>query len=223
MDGLSEDHKIETQRDIQQRMTDELMDVGMEQSIHLNFYLTSIYDHSILEAFSKVIQKLMPRLAAYENLLNILCSNCAVEKAFLFDICSKIYIATDSSPVDMQSYELCSDMIDVVVDMSLIYNYPPRRELPQSQISTTPNNNNNNNNVNEVEESLPQLGQVISGHGKANSIIHLNNGLVMIMDHVTASFALVCLMRAENFTQKRGWVTVNFNKFKESLIAVLEL
>ena len=34
---------------------------------------------------------------------------------------SKIYIATDSSPGDMQSYELCCDMIDVVIDVSCIY------------------------------------------------------------------------------------------------------
>ena len=27
----------------------------------------------------------------------------------------------DSSPVDMQTYELCSDMIDVVIDVSCIY------------------------------------------------------------------------------------------------------
>ena len=45
------------------------------------------------------------------------------EKAFLFDVVSKIYIATDSSPVDMQSYELCCDMIDVVIDVSCIYGY----------------------------------------------------------------------------------------------------
>ena len=34
---------------------------------------------------------------------------------------SKISVATDSNPVDMQSYELCSDMIDVVIDVSCIY------------------------------------------------------------------------------------------------------
>lgn len=44
-----------------------------------------------------------------------------MEKAFLIDVASKIYVATDSSPVDMQTYELCSDMIDVVVDASCIY------------------------------------------------------------------------------------------------------
>ena len=41
--------------------------------------------------------------------------------SFRFDVISKIYVATDSSPVDMQSYELCCDMIDVVIDVSCIY------------------------------------------------------------------------------------------------------
>lgn len=70
-----------------------------------------------------MIQKLIPQLPTLENLLNILCSNSGIEKAFIFDVVSKIYIATDSSPVDMQSYELCSDMIDVVIDISCIYGY----------------------------------------------------------------------------------------------------
>ncbi|XP_022091146.1 ras-related GTP-binding protein C-like isoform X1 [Acanthaster planci] len=120
VDGLSDDHKIETQRDIHQRANDDLSDAGLNY-IHLSFYLTSIYDHSIFEAFSKVVQKLIPQLPTLENLLNILISNSGIEKAFLFDVVSKIYIATDSSPVDMQSYELCCDMIDVVIDVSCIY------------------------------------------------------------------------------------------------------
>jgi hypothetical protein len=37
-----------------------------------------------------------------------------LEKAFLIDVVSKLYIASDSSPVDIQVYELCADMIDVV-------------------------------------------------------------------------------------------------------------
>ena len=70
--------------------------------IHLSFYLTSIYDHSIFVAFSKVVQKLIPQLPTLENLINLFISNSGIEKAFLFDILSKIYVATDSSPVDMQ-------------------------------------------------------------------------------------------------------------------------
>jgi len=121
VDGLSDDTKMDTQRDIHQRATDDLTEAGLEQQVHLSFYLTSIYDHSIFEAFSKVVQKLIPQLPTLENLLNIFISNSQIEKAFLFDVISKIYVATDSSPVDMQSYELCCDMIDVVIDVSCIY------------------------------------------------------------------------------------------------------
>ncbi|XP_018527316.1 ras-related GTP-binding protein D [Lates calcarifer] len=73
VDGLSDDHKIEKQRDIHKRANDDLADAGLEQ-IHLSFYLTSIYDHSIFEAFSKVVQKLIPQLPTLENLLNIFIS-----------------------------------------------------------------------------------------------------------------------------------------------------
>jgi Ras-related GTP-binding protein C/D len=36
VDGLSDDHKIETQRDIHQRATDDLVDAGLE-NLHLRF------------------------------------------------------------------------------------------------------------------------------------------------------------------------------------------
>lgn len=75
VDGLSDDYKIDIQRDIQQRVQDELSDAGYED-IQMSFYLTSIFDHSIFEAFSKVIQKLIPQLPTLENLLNIFCSVC---------------------------------------------------------------------------------------------------------------------------------------------------
>lgn len=187
VDGLSDDHKIEAQRDIQQRAQDDLEDAQLKR-IHLSFYLTSIYDHSIFEAFSKVIQKLVPQLPTLENLLDILISNCRIEKAFLIDVVSKIYVATDSSPVDMQTYELCSDMIDVVVDVSCIYGLA------------------------EGEEGL--------GYDSGSqSIIKLNNGMVLYLREVNKYLALVSLLRQENF-DKHGLIDYNFRCFKEAISEV---
>ncbi|KAI2801745.1 hypothetical protein BLOT_009562, partial [Blomia tropicalis] len=119
VDGLSDDHKIEARQEIHHRAHEDLAE--LDESVMLSFYLTSIYDRSIFEAFSKVVQKLIPQLPILENLLNIFISSSGIEKAFLFDVVSKIFIATDSSPVDMQSYELCCEMIDLVIDISCIY------------------------------------------------------------------------------------------------------
>ena len=46
-----------------------------------------------------------------------------MEKVYLFDVVSKTYLATDSSPIDMQNYAICSDMIDVYIDISCIYGW----------------------------------------------------------------------------------------------------
>lgn len=73
VDGISEDHKIDIQREIQQQVTDSLMDNDLH-NVHVRYHLTSIYDHSIFEAFSKVIQKLIPQLPTLENLLDMLVS-----------------------------------------------------------------------------------------------------------------------------------------------------
>lgn len=81
VDGLSDDHKIECQRDIHQRASDDMIEAGYE-NILLSFYLTSIYDHSIFEAFSKVVQKLIPQLPTLENLLNIFISVSAFPNNF---------------------------------------------------------------------------------------------------------------------------------------------
>lgn len=122
---LSDEAKYDCRRDIMQQVSDELRDHGLDVNDAnvppISYHLTSIYDHSVFEAFSRVVQKLIPQLPTLENLLNVLTDTCSMEKAYLFDVASKLYVGTDSSPVDMQSVELCSDMIDVVLDVSGIY------------------------------------------------------------------------------------------------------
>eukprot|EP01087_Luapelamoeba_hula_P012311 TRINITY_DN3421_c0_g1_i1.p2 TRINITY_DN3421_c0_g1~~TRINITY_DN3421_c0_g1_i1.p2 ORF type:complete len:346 (+),score=57.90 TRINITY_DN3421_c0_g1_i1:77-1114(+) len=189
VDGLSDDHKIDAQREIQQGAMDELTEAKLED-VHLSFYLTSIYDHSIFEAFSKVVQKLIPQLPVLENLLDILNTNCRLEKSFLIDVVSKIYVATDSSPVDMQTYELCSDMIDVVIDVSCIYG------------------------MKDGEEGLAY-------DDKTQSIIKLNNSMVLYLREVNRYLALVCLLRKEHF-DKHGLLNYNFQCLKQSLEEVFK-
>lgn len=123
---LSDESKYDCRRDIMTQVTDELTEAGVSpDSVHIRYHLTSIYDHSIYEALSRVVQRLIPQLPTLENLLSVLVSTCSMEKAYLFDVVSKLYISTDPGPVDMQSVELCSDMIDVVLDVSGIYGLGP--------------------------------------------------------------------------------------------------
>lgn len=66
-------------RHIQQRVIDELFDTSQEYDrMPVNFHLTSVYDHSIREAFSRVLHKLIDSLPYLEDLLNVFCSVSAV-------------------------------------------------------------------------------------------------------------------------------------------------
>lgn len=60
---------VDIKRDIQQRIGDELADVGL-LDVPIEYHMTSIFDHSIFEAFSKIIQKLIPQLHTLQDLLN---------------------------------------------------------------------------------------------------------------------------------------------------------
>ena len=122
VDSLTEDFRDDTMRDVRQRITDDLYDAGLENP-PITYYGTSIYDHSIFEAFSKVMQGLIPQLPTFEALLNTVSASCRFEKAYLFDVYSKVYIASDTTPIDMKAYELCADLIDIIVDMSEVYGW----------------------------------------------------------------------------------------------------
>ena len=168
---LSDDHKIDCQREIQLHITDELKDAGLDE-VQPTFHLTSIYDHSIFEAFSKVVQKLIPQqYNTLETMMNTLITRCNMEKSFLFDVVSKVYLATDANPVDMHSYELCSDMIDVVIDVSCIY-------------------------------GMDEEGGNLAYDSGSASVIRLNNNMVLYLREVNNYLALVCLLRAENFQKQ---------------------
>ena len=74
----------------------------------------------------------------------------------------------------MQSYELCCDMIDVVIDLSCIYGAE----------GTTDGS----------------TGEAFDA--KSSSLIKLNNNTVLYLKEVNKFLALVCILREENFTRQ---------------------
>jgi len=159
----------------------------------VSFHLTSIYDHSVFEAFSKVVQQLIPQLPTLESLLDVLVTSCRIDKAFLFDVVSKIYIATDSSPVDMRSYELCADMIDAVIDVSSIYGLADDGVTPSA--ATAP---------------------------ESNCVITLSNGTAIYLREANRSLALVCIL-SESVLAQQGLLEYNFGCFRDALFDLFRL
>ncbi|EGV65025.1 GTP-binding protein gtr2 [Yamadazyma tenuis] len=197
IDGLSEDYRLDCQRDIMQRTGDELLDLGLE-GVQVSFYLTSIFDHSIYEAFSRIVQKLINELPSLENMLDNLVEHSSIEKVFLFDINSKIYVATDSSPVDIQTYEVCAEFIDITIDLDNLY------------ISESPSNGASNGQSNGEPTCAKEV----------KSISYLNNGSILYLKQMIRGLALVASINNEDndeFNNNLTLIDYNVNLFKSSL------
>ncbi|RGP80800.1 GTP-binding gtr2 [Fusarium longipes] len=184
VDGLSDDYKLDIQRDITIRIQDELSDHGFENA-PVTFHLTSIYNHSIFEAFSKVIQKLIPRLGTLESMLTNLCRTCRFEKAYLFDVLTKIYIATDSATADMASYEICSDYIDVIIDITEVYGTWQRSDEGRRRLEGEP-------------WSTPIDKQIGCSTAESCLVLHDGNKPIMLRE-VDRYLALVAIMKEDSY------------------------
>ncbi|KAL6253226.1 GTP-binding protein gtr2 [Rhinocladiella similis] len=187
IDSLNEELRSDIYQDIVQRVNDDLSDAGYINP-NITYHLTSIYDHSIFEAFSKVIQKLVPQLNTLENLLTILVNNCGMAKAYLFDILTKIYVASDSGPIDMEVYEMCSDYIDVIVDITDIYGY----ERSHNKV----------------------LGEQMQ---EAESSVTVHDGTMIYLKEMNRYLCLVSVIKNDEARDKKGLIDYNCHIFQDAL------
>ncbi|KAK5128922.1 hypothetical protein LTR85_000255 [Meristemomyces frigidus] len=201
-DGLSEEYKYETFREVRQRVQDELSDLGHgDRSV--SYFQTSIFDHSIFEAMSKVVQKLLPQLPAMEALLNKLCSTCRIQKAYLFDSVSKIYVATDASPTFLKDYEVCSDYVDVIVDIKQIYGWHSQ-EGDGKAVSESSNQDDG-----DIGESM------VTYDRSGDTYIYARE----INDYLS----LICVMGKGSSTDKRVLIDYNVGILHDALLQVFKV
>lgn len=120
IDGLHEADRFEHHSNIQRRVHTMLYECGIKDPL-IKFYLTSIYDHSAHDAFSKIVQNQMRQLRALENMLDLVTASTQLDKIFVCDISNKIFLASDTKPIETQLSELCCDVVDVYTDISSIY------------------------------------------------------------------------------------------------------
>lgn len=199
VDGLSADFRADIFRDIQQRISEEMDDAGMEGiRASLAFHHTSIYDHSIFEAVSKVLQKLISPMhhATIEALVNSLCANCRMEKAYLFDTRFKFYVASDTHPADLGSYETCSEYLDVVRDVRALYGW---REYDEN-----------------AEERYEDF------HMESLIVMEKRGSRYMYMKGMNRFVTLVCIMGEDTPTDVQTFVEHNVSVFQGGLNQVLD-
>lgn len=189
----AEEKKIKVMADVKE-IVDE-RDIASELGIQTNFayFLTSIYDHTIYEAISKVVQKLLPQVKHIATLMDNLVNASRLDNAFLFDVLSKVYIAKDQQMDELGLYEICAELIDVLIDVTCIYGMEEGGSFKFDKDSSS---------VIKLEHPEGKEGNV-----------------VIYLREVEKCLALVCIVKESEFAQKQ-LIDYNIDKFKEGLTEI---
>ena len=194
-----DDQKFDTLNEISMNMRGMLREFGLGSDalgvdanniVRLHYNLTSIYDLTIYQALSQVVQKMLPQVQFITQLMDNLVKQSQIQKAFLFDVKTKIHIATDENPVEIQDYEICSELIDVLIDVSSIYG------------------------TNEAGEALK-----FDDKSSSSIRLHhpeSEQNVMLYLKEVDKSLALVCLIN-ENKMSKQHLINYNIDQFKVGL------
>ncbi|GAA5843349.1 hypothetical protein JCM9279_002073 [Rhodotorula babjevae] len=255
VDGMSEDYRLDTLQNLRDRLTEELFDMSpqLESNMNVFYHLTSVFDTSIYEALSKVIQKLVPEQASLERLLDLLCSQCSIDKAFLFETSSKIYIATDSAPLDNQTYVICADYLDLVGDFTQLYETPstaasPHPDLPVSRSNTlsrgtgrvggsdpsprressTAHAGPDGSRPSSVAGGAAAAGGDVqrrsSGRARLpHSKVRLGTGATIAQWSINDHLSLVALLRPHTQDQHAALIDYNVATFRQAVLAVFDV
>ncbi|KAI9501339.1 GTP-binding protein gtr2 [Coemansia spiralis] len=134
VDSLSEELKQDVHQDMQQQVWKTMRYENLN-SAYVQFFLTTIFHDDIREALSRVVQRLVPNHSSLETILNSFCSKSSLDKVFLFDVTTKIYLAMDSSPTDPQIFRFAFETLKAMDDVSqLCIEYlPPSDDGMMSQ------------------------------------------------------------------------------------------
>lgn len=127
IDALNEPQQMDLLRRVRQQVNEGVLariDNLREAGLPVNYHLTSIFDSSVFEAFSHVVQQLIiprPHVAALLDLLN---TQCKIGRSFLFDLQTRLCLCESGSPnmrAESHVYELCSEFVEIVKSIASIY------------------------------------------------------------------------------------------------------
>lgn len=189
--------------------------VVVASELPIAFHPTSLFDHSLFDALSHTLQRLLRPLPALQTLLDRFVQASAVKKAFVFDVVTKLFLATDSSPSDDTIPDLCSDMLDVVVDVSCIYGAG----------GSGSGSGSGGGAMGGAGGGRTPGGGGAGGSGGgddtfdsfSHSTIRLSDGLCLLMKSVGSFLALILVAREDAIAGKEGLIDGNVAVLRKAL------
>ena len=167
------------------------------------FFITSIYNSTLYEAFSTILQNLIPQKKNLPILINEFAKNSAIDNAYLFDIKNKFCLAFHNSTLKkVNVFDICLSMIDFALEMSNIY-----EENEDPNIDDLINNNFDD----ELDYSL-EINNYKNGITDSKSIAFVK--------YIFKNLVLISITSKEKNEKNHHLLEHNINIFKEGILRI---
>ena len=171
-----------------------------------NFFITSIYDSSLYEAFSTILQNIIPQNQNLSILIDLVRKNCNIDNAYLFDINNKFCLAYSSLSKKGNMFEICLNMINFAVEMSNIYD-------ENDESNDNNNNDNDNDNFDEDMDYSLEIKNFKNGLPDSKSIVFFK--------YIYKNLALISIIGKEKY-ERKNLIEININKFKQGVFRIFK-
>ncbi|KAG7567004.1 hypothetical protein FFLO_01263 [Filobasidium floriforme] len=182
----------------------------------IRFWLTSIHNYTIYEAWSKVIQRLMEDIyGTIEGLLNTFGQQSSMHKSFLFDINAKLYVAMDINSVESSTFQLCSDYLGrMMVFQSLFDNVPEARKQARSEKAKREGKRDPTQDEDDDEDPEER-------EWPAN-VARLGENTSICYWQFTKRLALMSVVSSDVLNQQQGMIEFNVALLRKAILQILE-
>lgn len=188
-------------RQIQSQIEQQIYPKYEEDKFKNILFMTSIYDSTLIEAFSTILQNLIPQ---NENLC-ILLSKFGLKNSYIFDINNKFCLAKDveMGKSNENMFEICVNMIDFVIEMAHIYD-----ENEDKMIDS------DDDNFNDDMEYQLEIKNLKNGIPDSKSIVAFY--------YIFKNLALIFIINKGAFEKNKISIEGNINILRKGVKAIFQ-
>ncbi|KAI5454671.1 GTP-binding protein gtr2 [Naganishia albida] len=174
------------------------------------FFMTSVHDTSLQEAWGRVMQSLIgPLYGPIEGLMSTFARTNNMEKAFLFDINAKFNVAADDSITETKNFHLSTDYIGKMLAFQGLFEKLPQARKEARRISFG----------DEEDEEEEQDERDIEW---PSQIVRLSDGKCLVYWQISKRLALLGACSAAEYDKMQGMMEFNVVLLRQGILDMLE-
>ncbi|KAJ9115679.1 hypothetical protein QFC20_001006 [Naganishia adeliensis] len=174
------------------------------------FFMTSVHDSSLQEAWGRVMQSLMgPLYGPIEGLMSTFARTNNMEKAFLFDINAKFNVAADDSITETKNFHLSTDYIGKMLAFQSLFEKLPEARKEARRISFG----------GEDEDEDEQDERDIEW---PSQIVRLSDGKCLVYWQISKRLALLGACSAAEYDKMQGMMEFNVVLLRQGILDMLD-